>query len=221
MKKRVVLIGGFRKAYFLALSLINQGCSVSVVNNDMKKCKILSEIDGLDVYYGDGSRPFTLEDANVYNADIAIALTDKDEVDLVICELCKKRFKVKKTIAIVSDPGKKDFFHKMGVDAVVCDIFIISSLIEQEIMLDEITKLVPVGEENVRISQVHILDTSNSASKELRELALPKNSIIGCVSRGDKHIIPHGNTKIMAGDVLLLIASDEEDEAVAVKELTH
>lgn len=219
MKKRVLLIGGFNKTKSLAVSLIKKGYHVTAVNNDMEKCKMLTEIEKLTVFNGDGSKPFVLEDANAYNADIAIALTERDDDNLVICELCKKKFNIKKTVALISDPKKTEFFYRMGIDSVVCAITAIAGIIEQQAFLDEMATLVPVGEGRIRIAQIPISQTAPAVDKKLWELSLPKDVIIGCVLRGDKSMVPRGDTRILAGDVLVLISTDEHETA-AVRELT-
>lgn len=219
MKIRVFLIGGFHKTRSLAISLIKKGYRVTAINGDMKVCNALSEIDKLTVFHGDGSKPFILEDANAYNADIAIALTDQDDDNLVICELCKKKFNVKKTVALISDPKKTEFFYRMGIDSVVCAITVISNVIEQHAFMDEITTLMPIGEGSIQIAQVPITGTAPAVDKKLWELNLPKEVIIGCILRGDKSMIPRGDTRILAGDILVLISSYEH-EAEAIKELT-
>jgi trk system potassium uptake protein TrkA len=48
---------------------------------------------------------------------------------------------------------------------------------------------------------------------------LPKQVIIGCVLRGDAAMVPRGDTRILAGDVLVLISS-EKQEMAPIKELT-
>ncbi len=219
MKKRVLLIGGFNKTKSLAVSLIKKGYHVTAINNDMEKCKVLAEIEKLTVFNGDGSKPFVLEDASAYNADIAIALTERDDDNLVICELCKKKFNIKKTVALIFDPKKTEFFYRMGIDSVVCAITTIAGIIEQQAFLDEMATLVPVGEGRIRIAQVPISQTAPAVDKKLWELSLPKDVIIGCVLRGDKSMVPRGDTRILAGDVLVLISTDEHETA-AVRELT-
>ena len=131
MKKRVFLISGFQEARALAKSLVKSGYDVTVVSEDYGACRMLAEMGGATVIYGDGSKPYILDDADAWDADVAIAMTSLDESNLVICELCKKKFRVKKTIAIVGDPKKIDFFYKMGVDSVVCTATVITSIIEQ------------------------------------------------------------------------------------------
>lgn len=219
MKKRVLLIGGFNKTKSLAASLIKKGYHVTAINNNMDNCKALAEIEKLIVFNGDGSKPFILEDANAYNADIAIALTERDDDNLVICELCKKKFNVKKTVALISDPKKTEFFYRMGIDSVVCAITAIAGIIEQQAFLEEMATLVPVGQGRIRIAQVPISQSAPAVDKKLWELSLPKDVIIGCVLRGDKSMVPRGDTRILAGDVLVLISTDEHETA-AVRELT-
>ncbi len=104
MKTNVLLIGGFGKARALALSLIQKGYHVAAVNACEADCRALAEIQALTVIRGDGTRPFVLEDAGARDADIAIALTPRDDDNLVICQLCKKRFQVDKTVALIGDP---------------------------------------------------------------------------------------------------------------------
>lgn len=219
MKRRIFIIGGFNKTKSLAKSLIKKGYSVTAINSDRKKCEALAEIEDLSVYVGDGSKPFVLEDANAYNADTAIALTDHDADNLVICELCKKKFNIKKTVALISDPKKTEFFYRMGIDSVVCAITVIANIIEQQASLDKIATLIPIGNGRISIAQVSIEATSPVVDKKLWEISLPKEVIIGCILRGDHSLVPRGDTRVLAGDVLILISSTEQEMA-AVKEIT-
>jgi trk system potassium uptake protein TrkA len=219
MKKRVLLIGGFSRTKSLAASLIKKGYRVTAINKDINDCRALAEIDKLTVFNGDGSKPFILEDANAYNADVAIALTEQDDDNLVICELCKKKYNVKKIVALISDPHKIEFFYRMGIDSVVCAITAIAGIIEQQAFLDEMATLVPVGNGRIKIAQVPISQTAPAVGKKLWELSLPKDVIIGCMLRGDKSMVPRGDTRILSGDVLVLISTDEHETA-AVRELT-
>ncbi|MGC6176936.1 potassium channel family protein [Lacrimispora sp. 38-1] len=219
MKTKVLLVGGRSKAKSLAASLINKGYQVTVINDTFEDCVKLSEIDRLTVIHGDGTRPFVLEDANAGDADIAIAMTAKDEDNLVICELCKKKFQVKKTVALLTDPKKTDFFYKMGIDSVVCAITAITGIIEQQAFVDKITTLIPIGEGRVNIAEVPIPDTSPAVGKKLWEIDLPKEVIVGCILRGDTTMVPRGDTRILSGDMLVLISSDKQEMA-AIQELT-
>jgi len=219
MKTQVLLIGGRNKAKSLAISLIHSGYRVTVINETYEDCLKLAETDKLRVINGDGTKPFVLEDAGASDVDIAIAMTSKDEDNLVICELCKKRFHIKKTVALVTDPKKTDFFYKMGIDSVVCAITAITGIIEQQALIDKMATLVPIREGRVSIAEVPINGNAAVVGKKLWEINLPKEVIIGCILRGDTTMIPRGDTRILAGDMLVLISSDKQEMA-AIKELT-
>jgi len=219
MKTKVLLVGGRSKAMSLAASLIIKGYQVTVINETYEDCMKLAEINKLAVIKGDGTKPFVLEDASAGDADIAIALTSKDEDNLVICELCKKKFHVKKTVALLTDPKKMDFFYKMGIDSVVCAIIGITLIIEQKALVDKIATLVPIGEGRVSIAELPISAAAPAVGKKLWEINLPKQVIIGCILRGDTALVPRGDTRILAGDMLVLISSDKQEMA-AIKELT-
>lgn len=211
MKKRVLLVGGHNKARSLAISLGEQGYAVIAINNDRAHCRTLSKIPHVEVFFGDGTKPYVLENASIYDFDIAIALTNRDDDNLVICELCKKEYNVKKTVALIGDPNKTGFFYEMGVDSVVCEIAMITSIIEQQAFLDEIATLVPIGDGRIKISQVSIPDDSPVTDRRLSDISLPKNVLIGCIMRGGTGIIPRGDSRILAGDVLVVISSDEHE----------
>lgn len=215
MKKSVALIGGYSKAKSLAGSLLEQGYAVTAINNDRHHCEILARIPRLDVYHGDGTRPYILEDASIYDFDIAIALTGRDDDNLVICQLCKKEFDVEKTVALINDPAKTSFFYLMGVDSVVCEMTMITSIIEQQAFLDEVATLVPIGDGRIKISQVPIPADAPAANRRVMDLSLPKNVLIGCIMRGDTGTIPRGDNVILPGDVLVVISSDEHESAAA------
>ncbi len=219
MKKKVLLIGGKRKAKALAKSLLKKDYLVVIINESYEDCLMLAEIDKLSVIHGDGTKPYVLEDANINDVDIAIALTSKDEDNLVICELCKKRFNVSKTVSLVSDPRKMDFFYQMGVDSVVCATTAITNIIEQQAFVEEIGNIINIGEGRVQVAEVPIPGNASVVGKKLWEIDLPKEVIIGCILRADTTMVPRGDTRILAGDILVLLSSSGQ-ELVAIKQLT-
>ena len=132
MKKKALLIGGSSQTKYLANSLLKQGYHVVAINEDIEVCQSLSELNKLSVFRGDGSMPPVLEDAGAHDADLAVVITEHDDDNLVICELCKKIFRVKKTISLISNPQKADFSYKLGIDFIICPIKSIIGIIEQQ-----------------------------------------------------------------------------------------
>lgn len=209
--KKVLLIGGRSKAKSMALSLIKQGYKVTVINSDYDHCKYLSEIKGIDVIYGDGTKPYILDEANAKDHDIAIALIGKDADNLVACQLCKQEFNIKKTVSLVSDPNKTSFFYQMGIDSVVCAVSELTNIIQQQALIDEMSNVIPIGEGRVKLAEVKVMGESYIAGKKLWEISFPQETIVGCVLRGDSFIIPRGDTRILAGDTLVVITGNEHN----------
>lgn len=209
--KTILLIGGRSKTKSMAISLLEQGYKVTVINSDYNDCLKLAEIKGLNVIHGDGTKPYILDEAGADRVDIAIALTSKDTDNLVACQLCKKQFGVLKTVSLVGDPNKTEFFYQMGVDSVVCAVSTVTGIIQQKAFIDEITNIVPVGKGLVQIVEVQIPSTSPIAGKKLWEISLPKEAIVGCILRTDTTIIPRGDTRILAGDTLVVITNNGQE----------
>ena len=218
-QKNILIVGGFHKARSLATSLLKKGYRVTVINKDYEACEKLAEVNRLNVIFGDGSKKFILEDAAAGNCQVAIALTDSDEINLVICEMCKQFFHVKKTVALLNDPSKTNFFYQMGIDRVVCALNMITNIMEENALMDEMMKMIPLEEGRLHIAETAILHHSSLIGKKLWELNLPKEIIIGCILRGDQSLIPRGDTSVKEGDILLMITSDKQ-KLNAVKELT-
>ena len=208
----ILLIGGCRKAKSLALSLLEQGYQVTVINNDYDYCLKLAQIENLRVIYGDETKPNVLEEAGGSEFDIAIAITSKDADNLVACQVCKKMYGVNKTVSLVGDPNKREFFSMMGVDSVVCAVSAVTGIIQQQAFIDEMTNIIPVGKGLVQIIEVQIPDDSPASGKQLWEISLPHEGVVGCVLRGDSALIPRGDTRIFAEDRLVVITESGHEK---------
>ncbi len=215
--EKILLIGGRSKAKSLATSLLSQGYHVIAVNESEEECMRLAAIKGLSVYNGDGTKPYVLDEAGAAECKIAIALTSCDEDNLVACQICKRNFGIKKTVSLVADPNKTEFFHQMGIDSVVCAISAVTNIIQQQAFVDDLVNIVPVGFGMVQIIEVHIPEDAPVCGKKLWEIDLPQEVVIGCILRRDSALIPRGDTRINAGDTLVVIArSGQEQSTICV-----
>lgn len=215
--KKILLLGGYNKTKSLAQSLLEQGYHVTAVNESREECLDLAELKGLNVYNGDGTKPYVLEEVGASECSIAIALTSRDEDNLVACQICKRNFGVPKTVSLVSDPEKTEFFRQMGVDSVVCTITAVTNIIQQQAFMDDLVNIVPVGLGAVQIIEVGIPENAPVSGKQLWEIELPHEVVIGCILRNDSALIPRGDTRINSGDTLIVIAeSGQIQETIGV-----
>ncbi len=88
----------------------------------------------------------------------------------------------------------------------------------QQAFMEEMAKVIPLGEGRVRIIEIPITENDPAAQKQVWEINLPKEVIIGCILRQNQTLIPRGDTRILGGDVLVLISGNEQEE-IALLEL--
>lgn len=75
-------------------------------------------------------------------------------------------------------------------------------------------ELVSIGKTNSEMIEIDIEESSRVTGKRLHELDLPNNTLVTAVIRGEKLITPHGNTKLLAGDILYVLVSKAQRENV-------
>ena len=129
----IVIVGCSEAGYHLTKVLLASAHEVVVVDKDRERCRLLSDDSGVVTVRGDGATERTLQQAGVARADIVIATTDRDETNLVICQLSKGIFQVPRTMALIKDPKNEPIFHVVGVDVVVNAIHLILSSFEEGI----------------------------------------------------------------------------------------
>jgi trk system potassium uptake protein len=127
---KAIIVGGGKVGYYLFKTLRENRCDVVLVERKEALCKKISEeLDG-EIICGDGSDLEVLKDADIRRAEVVAAVTGRDEENLVICQMAKMNFNVKKTIARINDPKNGPIFKALGVDEIVCNTEAISNLIE-------------------------------------------------------------------------------------------
>ena len=208
----ILLVGGQKNAYHLIKSLKTKGHEVMAVNQDHDWCQMLADIYEIKTICGNGSNANTLKEAHTEKMDVVIALYDQDAANLIVSELAKKQFNVKRTYAIVNDPKNAELFQGFGVDKCINTTRIFNELIEQQTIEENIKKYLPIEDGRVVICEVELTGNSPALNKKLWEISFPQQSIIACVLRVEENIIPQGNTMLMAGDKVIVLSSAQTME---------
>jgi trk system potassium uptake protein TrkA len=214
----IIVAGTGRTLYFICRAFSAKGHKVTVIDQDHGECVSLARRLKVTVVHGDPSLPDTLEGAGAASAELVFALTPKDPDNLAICQLARARFGVPRAIAVVNDPDNELAFKKLGIEA-FSTTRIMANLIEQRAALDEITNLIPVAEGKVNITEIVLRDTSPVVSKRLREIALPRNTLVACMMREGQPIVPGGETELLAGDQVVLVTIPQ-NHAAAIRAFT-
>lgn len=211
---RILIVGGWKKADFIAKSLTDKKHELIIIHDNFEYCKWLSRKYNIPVICGDGSDPDILEEANIKEFDIVLALTPKDEDNLAICKIAKENFFIKKAFSIVGNPKNVDIFKKFGVDNVISSTYVVSNIIEQVATVKEIENYIPLDNGQVGLMEILLKKEYFLSNKIISEISFPKKAIIVCIIRGINTIIPKGDTRLMSLDKLVILSPPQEQTKV-------
>ncbi|GAC1626704.1 MAG: NAD-binding protein [Ktedonobacteraceae bacterium] len=209
----IIIGGGGDVGYYLARSLLNRGHEVLLLEKQGTRQQTLTDELGPSVGKGDACEARTMEEAGARRADVVIAVTGEDEDNLVICQMAKQHFNVKRTIARVNNPRHEELFKKLGIDVTVSPTRSILALIESELSRPPFLLLMTLKKAGLEIVEMTIDPKAKVVGKRLHDINLPRSSNLALIIRGDEAIFPNAETILMAeDDVYALVNHDGEAE---------
>lgn len=213
---KITIAGSGKKVIFLVKSLLGERHQLTVINNDMDECVELSRaFEKITVINGDGSRPFILEEAGISNSDLMIAITNNDADNLVICQLAKKVYGIKRAFATVSDPTNEYVFKRLGINTVVSATRVMAEIIGQMASIHDLGTYLPMEDGQLQLMEFNITHDNELCDRRIADVRFPQNAVIGCIVRNGKVIIPNGGIKISDGDkVTVLVLSEVKNKII-------
>lgn len=201
----IIIVGAGRVGYFLAERLYRDHHSVTLIDKDKAVCEgVTSKLDIL-VIYGDGCSPTVLKEAGIERADVVAAVTGDDEDNLIVCQLAKERFSVGRTVARVNDPKHEYIFSELGVDIPIDATAIIAKIIEEEVSFSDFVNLLSFKRGKLAIVRVDLPDDAPVIKRMVKDIALPPDSVLVSILRGEEVIVPHGETVFEPGDDIIAL----------------
>ncbi len=202
---RIIIVGGGKLGYHLAQNMLDRDYEVELIEKDKLKCMNLADALDAEVICGDGTEIEVLASANTHKADCFIAVTGSDQDNLVASQLAKKRFQVKKVITRANNPRNLEALRKLGMDNAVSSTEIITRLIEQEVESAEIRLLASLNKGRASICEIIVPKDAKVNGVSLKDIELPKSSLIVSILRDENLIIPQGDTNIYSGDEVVAV----------------
>lgn len=207
---KTVIVGGGKIGSFLARELRRNRHAVVVIERDPRRARKVAEDTGALVIEGDGTDVEILREADVARAGYVIALTGKDEDNLVACQLARTAYDCEHVLARVNDPRNGRTFEALKVPWVSVTDMLVRYLSEQ-MDISELVKLATLGDGAANLVEIEV--PRDRVSVPVNKLALPESTIIAAVIRAGGVIIPHGDTIIEGGDrVVVVTLGDAQDE---------
>lgn len=212
---RIIIVGCGKVGYALAEQLGNENHEITMIDVDAKKLQDAIGILDVSGVVGNGTSYHTQEEAGIEEADLLIAVTDRDEINLLSCLMARKAGRCQ-TIARVRNPEyyeeirfiKEELGLSMAVNPERAAAQEIARLIHfpSAIEVDTFAKgrvnllRVEIPKGSV-LNHLRLMDFSSKISRDI---------LICIVERGEEVIIPNGSFELREGDMISFIVPIEE-----------
>jgi trk system potassium uptake protein TrkA len=210
---RVVIAGAGAIGRHLASDLAGRGHTVTLIEQNPNVLKTAREwAPDVDHMLGDACEPWVLEKADLSTADVLVAATGDDEDNLVTSLLAKQEHGVPRVLARVNHPENEWLFNEQwGVDAPVSPPHILTAMVEEEVSVGDLVRLLPLERGRISIVELTVPADSPNAGRPLYELRLPADAAIVAIIREGHVVIPQPETVIADGDEIIGLTGLESE----------
>lgn len=212
--RSVFVIGGGRIAFYLLNILERLGLDCKLVERSEARCRQLSESFPRSlIIHGDGTDPELLTEERMTSSDAFVALTDRDEDNLII-SLFAHQHGVSKVIAKSSRQNYSSIARSAGLESVVSPKLTTAYQILRTVRGIQNSKgsvmnaLYKIADGHAEAMEFVAGPTTHNLGIPLKSLKLKKGILIAVIVRGSQVIIPEGSTYLQDGDTVIVIAKD-------------
>ena len=216
----IIICGAGRVGYTIAKLLSEQDHSITVIDQSSEDIQKIN--DDLDVksIVGKATYPSVLEKANAEDADMIIAVTRNDEINMLICQIAFSIFKIGKKIARIRsqdylNPKFTRVYNKenLPIDVIISPEIEIARSIQRKLEAPGALDSVPFAEKQIRLLEIFIKDNCKLIGLKLNELTkkfpnLDANII--AIIREDKSFIPKKTDQIKENDKIYVIINSSQ-----------
>ena len=219
---RIVIAGGGESAALIARRLIHEGNEVVIVEKDPQRCSQLEE--GLDaqIIEGNAASVKVLHRAGIRDADMLIAITDNDGVNVLACMVAQTDSDIRVKMARVRTHEFQDWSRVieqagLHIDRIIHPETDVLERILRVVDIPGVSDIVDFADGEVKLFGMNVEEDSWFAGKTVEELDAvgpPDNCLIAMIFRGQQVIIPHGAQPLLPGDHIYICTIASNLDAV-------
>lgn len=214
---RVIICGAGQVGTTIARHLATEGFSVTVIDNDPEQVRRVDESHDVRGVVGYASHPEALRKANAQDADMLIAVTRSDEVNMAACQVAYSLFGVRRRIARLRHSGYLDqdksglyAAEHMPIDVVISPEIEIAKGITRRLATPGAFDMVPMASGQVELLGIHVEDSRIPIVKErIGDLGKDEQfhgmSIVALVRKG-RCFVPDSQDRVTVGDDVYVLA---------------
>jgi trk system potassium uptake protein TrkA len=216
--KDIMINGSGNIARAIAMELEKKGnFNIKIIVGDKNKANQFSELlPNSLVVYGEASDIDILAAEGIIDMDFFLALTDNDETNMV-SSLLANHLKVKKTITLIE---KTDYFpitKTIGLQRCINSSIATSNAIMRFVRHGNVLASSTLKGIDIEFITIKVSAENQYIDQPLRNIKLPKNTIIGVIVRNGKIFVPTGYNKIIPGDDIIVFS--EKSSIIGVEKM--
>ena len=213
---RIVIVGAGKLGYSIAELLANEEFDVVLVDQDETRLEAAKNTLDVLTVTANGASPITMNDPDIREADILIAVTAGDEVNMVACILAKKHG-ITHTVARIRDmqflsEAKEYLKANFDIDLMLNPELITAREVYRILMTPAALDVEDFASGKVRLFETKVTRHSPLANIPFKKLEMPKAILAGMIFRDHRMIIPHGDDCLLPHDNAYFIGDPAEIE---------
>lgn len=214
--RRIVIAGGGNIGLYVASELERRGSKANlkiIESNRGRAVDVADQLLRTIVLHGSALDQQILQEADIQDAELMVALTNDDQVN-VLSSVMAKKLGCQATMTLINDLAYQSFTDVLGLDAQINPRAVTISRVLQHMRRGLIRQVHSVQKGQAEVIEAQALETSPLVGKPLRDQDLPEDVRIGAVYRDGQVIRPNGDTIIKANDRVVMFAKTSAIKSV-------
>ena len=208
-----IVAGGGKVGANITRSLLRMGHEVTLIEQRRERFEQLEAELGPTAMLGDATEIHILERAGIARPpEIVLAVTGDDEDNIVISQIAKEGYGVKKAIARVNDPRNQQHFDLLGITQTVCATSGLLGLVEHEVPEHGLVKLLELRSEGLEVVELQVEANAPAAGKRVAGISLPEGAQLVSVMRNGVAELARDETVVRPGDQVIAVLKPGVEE---------
>lgn len=217
----VIIVGCGEVGRYISEVMLGDGHDVVIVDNNRDKLDRMENVLDARTHFGSGSSLSVLKAVEVARADLFVAVTNNDEVNMIAAALAK-RLGCRRVIARFSSQehlgeARRSYQNLLGIDLIVSPKNLVSQNIVRLIRHPGIVAMEDFARGRIRMVELTIPTGAKYVFKNLKDIPLPPGTLITSIIRGGEVLIPRGEDILTPGDNIFVIG--DRDGTAEVEKL--